>query len=99
MKVLLFSLLLINSTVAMANTQIEPYNPTSNTYMVEGKEVNAADATIAALAGKRVMQCKTQKADAIYMVNGKAIEGTNMSKCTVKVLAEGKNGLTFKNKK
>ncbi len=54
---------------------IQPYQPTANRYLVNGKETGAGEATLAALQGKVVM------------------------KCTQMMLAEGKNGLSFKTKK
>lgn len=76
MKHVIFASLLISSTIATAELpQIQPYQPTANKYLVDGKEVNAGQATLAALNGKIVMQCSQM------------------------MLAEGKNGLSFKKKK
>lgn len=76
MKQVLFSVVIGFSTLAAAELpNIQPYQPTANKYLVDGKEASAGQATLAKLQGKTVMQCSEM------------------------ILAEGKNGLSFKKKK
>lgn len=96
MKQVIFSGLLLFSTISNAELNIQPYSVSTNTYMVDGKGLKTADAVKAYLNGKPVLECKSQKSDKVFMVNGKIVAGGVVNKCTPKCLAETKTGYGFK---
>ncbi len=101
MRILALAAVLAVCGMATART-IKPYDPKPQSYEVEGKEMSAAEAQLAFLAGKTVKLCKamsgTQSAKT-YRVGGKEIKGTEVKTCTEQELVGTKNGSSFKAKK
>ncbi len=84
---------------ALTIKQVQPAPP--NTYLVDGKEVNVAEAMTAFLANKKVFKCAVKKATAgkTLMIDGKVIDAKALSTCTEVELQAGKSGVNFKTKK
>ncbi len=83
---------------ALTIKQIQPAPP--DTFMVDGKDMNVAEAMTAALADKKVFKCKVKKSNGkVLMVDGKVISDKSLATCTEVTLQAGKSGVTFKTKK
>ncbi len=83
---------------AITIKDIKPAPP--NTYTVDSKVVNVAEAMTAYLAGKKVFKCSVKKSNGkLLMVDGKAIDSKSLSTCTEVELQAAKSGVTFKTKK
>jgi hypothetical protein len=71
------------------------------TYSVDGAEVNAAEATVAALNGRKVLKCTAVKQpnNATFSVNGKPVKAGEISKCAEMEIQASRGGLSLKTKK